>query len=353
MSRYLEILAPNGAITSPLPLATQAGVDILQNGGTAADAVAAAFCVMLVREAGLLMADVAIDGFIWDPSPSVLNRVRFRGQGAVDGLASILMRFGTRSLYDLAREAESYGKSALGLAWSADTAFAGQLGELELKSLGHRGERAELLVDPCRPGDVSVSAPSADEEEVARELARILARESDQDLLSRLAKLAGPISTRERATGEVDAEASGVQSIAADHRGIIVSLAVSKREANSSPFQVVICEDGYPVIWTGELGRNPLAAIEVACMAQQNGLRIQSAAEAPRVRAARDQAHFVGEETFDIKTELSLASALHIAISDKRWDARQGCVQGIAVDRRRGLIHAAADPRLGGQAAGY
>ncbi|HEV3312592.1 MAG TPA: hypothetical protein VG815_18925 [Chloroflexota bacterium] len=108
MSGRVPLYAPNGIVVASRAWSAQAGIDVLQNGATAADACIAALGV-----------DLALG---WRDNPTVLTVAvtlpphdavhHLRVQGSVDDLLAtaqaILGLFGYRSLYDLLRYGAAY-----------------------------------------------------------------------------------------------------------------------------------------------------------------------------------------------------------------------------------------------------
>ncbi len=123
------VTAPHGMVATPHPLATRAGVDALQNGGTAVDAAVAANAMLAVVYCNACGIGGDAFALVWEPGAARLHgfngsgraparltidavrgagheRMPSRGglpitvPGAVDAWSQLLERFGRRSLAD-------------------------------------------------------------------------------------------------------------------------------------------------------------------------------------------------------------------------------------------------------------
>ena len=175
------VMARNGVIATSQPLATAAGLRVLQNGGNAIDAAVAAAAVLSVVEptmngpGGDLFAIVysARDrkvhglnasgraGALATPDEFKrrnLARIPLRGElavsvpGVVDGWNELLTKFGTRSLSDTLQPAIKYARDGYGVS----EIIAGQWKEVEAMLARDPNSAKTFLIDgkAPKPGDV-------------------------------------------------------------------------------------------------------------------------------------------------------------------------------------------------------
>jgi gamma-glutamyltranspeptidase/glutathione hydrolase len=175
------VMARNGVIATSQPLATAAGLRVLQNGGNAIDAVVAAAVVLSVVEptmngpGGDLFAivysarDKKVHGLNASGRAGALatpdefkrrnvSRIPLRGElsisvpGVVDGWTELLARYGTRSLSDTLQPAIKYARDGYGVS----EIIAGQWKEVEAMLARDPNSAKTFLIDgrAPRPGDV-------------------------------------------------------------------------------------------------------------------------------------------------------------------------------------------------------
>src|SRR3984893_18663537 len=139
-SRRSVVMSPNGMVATTHPLVAMAGLSMLQAGGNAADAVAAAAFAMNVMEPFNSGLGGDVFALVWSarekrayslnasgPAPAAAtidemkdesgsNTIRVTGMlpvtvpGAVDGIVNLLQRFGTMSLKEVLRPAIRYAQ---------------------------------------------------------------------------------------------------------------------------------------------------------------------------------------------------------------------------------------------------
>jgi gamma-glutamyltranspeptidase / glutathione hydrolase len=161
-----EILARNGVVTTSEPLAAQAGVKILQDGGNAIDAAVATMAMMGLMEPNStgLGADMFVQ--VWDartkrlyelsangPSPRNFTRQMFKSHGidvdhqpygnpsttgiqaavvpgSVDGWDKLLKRFGTMTFKEVLEPARQYAEEGFPVHEVLASAFHGSANSL-------------------------------------------------------------------------------------------------------------------------------------------------------------------------------------------------------------------------------
>ncbi len=248
-SHRSPVLARRGMVATSQPLAAQAGLAVLQAGGTAADAAVAAAAVLCVVEpfstgiggdAFFLYREAATgrvyayNGSGRSPAGADPENLRRRGleevptlgpipvtvPGAVRAWADLLARFGRRSLAENLVPAVAYAEE--GFPVSPLIARGWQLLEPKLRDQNPDGAGEELL-----PGG---RAPRAGEVVRLPTLARTLARiaEEGPDLLYR-GELAERIAARVRELGGwlsaedlADHEGRWGEPLAVEYRGVRV-----------------------------------------------------------------------------------------------------------------------------------
>ena len=175
------VMARNGVIATSQPLATAAGLRVLQNGGNAVDAAVAAAAVLSVVEptmngpGGDLFAIVysARDRKVHGLNASGragalattdefkrrnLPRIPLRGAlsisvpGVVDGWNELLTTFGTRSLSETLQPAIHYARDG----YAVSEIIAGQWKDVEAMLASDPGSAKTFLIDgkAPKPGDV-------------------------------------------------------------------------------------------------------------------------------------------------------------------------------------------------------
>jgi gamma-glutamyltranspeptidase/glutathione hydrolase len=175
------VMARNGAIATSQPLATAAGLRVLQNGGNAIDAAVAAAAVLSVVEptmngpGGDLFAivysakDRKVHGLNASGRAGALAtpdeftrrgvpRIPLRGElsisvpGVVDGWNELLTKYGTRSLADTLQPAITYARDGYGVS----EIIAGQWKEVEPMLARDPNSAKTFLIDgkAPKPGDV-------------------------------------------------------------------------------------------------------------------------------------------------------------------------------------------------------
>jgi gamma-glutamyltranspeptidase/glutathione hydrolase len=175
------LMARNGAIATSQPLATAAGLRVLQNGGNAIDAAVAAAAVLSVVEptmngpGGDLFAivysakDRKVHGLNASGRAGSLatpdefkrrgvQRIPLRGElsisvpGVVDGWNELLTKYGSRSLADTLQPAIKYARDGYGVS----EIIAGQWSEVEAMLARDPNSAKTFLIDgkAPKPGDV-------------------------------------------------------------------------------------------------------------------------------------------------------------------------------------------------------
>jgi gamma-glutamyltranspeptidase / glutathione hydrolase len=175
------VMARHGAIATSQPLATAAGLRVLQNGGNAIDAAVAAAAVLSVVEptmngpGGDLFAivysakDRKVHGLNASGRAGALatpdefkrrgvQRIPLRGElsvsvpGVVDGWSELLTKYGTRSLSDTLQPAIAYARDGYGVS----EIIAGQWKDVEAMLARDPNSAKTFLIDgrAPKPGDV-------------------------------------------------------------------------------------------------------------------------------------------------------------------------------------------------------
>lgn len=170
------VYAPNGAIATSQPLASAAGLEVLQNGGNAFDAAVAAAAVLGIVEPHMTGIGGDMFAIVWSASDrrlyglnasgrsgSLMTRAELvrRGRsgingieavtvpGAVSGWAALVDRFGTRSLGELLQPAIRLADDG----FPVSPIIARQWGDLVGKLKRNPGATAAYLIDGERaPG---------------------------------------------------------------------------------------------------------------------------------------------------------------------------------------------------------
>lgn len=346
-TRYSPIFAPNGMVIAGSALPAQAGIDVLQNGGSAVDGAVAALATLLNSEfrpePGTLLA------IIWAGANQPVLGLAHRCEGADEVVAQlhvIVGRFGVRSLYDLLRPAsvlvEGSGQETEARIWKramgSDSAIPSQLDArpatltpLERVTMGD-------LAFLTSPGD-RVQEPA---------LEPVSGGEIPEAILtSLLRKHAGRSSDRPTVFGTNRI----AQAAAVDHRGMVSSLAWVPLTVAANGCHVLVLERDRPKLVAGASLAAPSVVTQVALGRLFRGMSLQAAVEFARVS--------LGDT--GVSVERGLPSPLAegwrahgIPIENvPRWNGVVGAVQAVEVDRTHGLLIGCADPRGTGSAAGY
>jgi len=112
-TQYSPLYGPNGALVSASAHGSQAGIDVLRNGGTAMDAAVAAFWVDAAHHGRLESKSLAV--IVWPrlDSPALGVTAPAGTDERVETICLALLRdHGSRSLYDLQRSAAALRQSS-------------------------------------------------------------------------------------------------------------------------------------------------------------------------------------------------------------------------------------------------
>jgi gamma-glutamyltranspeptidase / glutathione hydrolase len=181
------VYAPNGAIATSHPLASAAGLEVLQNGGTAFDAAVAAAAVLNVVEPHMTGIGGDMFALVWSAADQRLYGLNASGRsgalmtreelvrrerrsiggveaitvpGAVSGWHALLERFGNRTLADVLQPAIRVAEEG----FPVSPIIAAQWADLERKLGRNDAAAATFLIDGER-------APRAGEWFTNRDLA--------------------------------------------------------------------------------------------------------------------------------------------------------------------------------------
>ncbi|HZT96246.1 MAG TPA: hypothetical protein VFB34_05360 [Chloroflexota bacterium] len=365
MTRYLELLAPNGAVTTPLPAASQAGIDVLQNGGSATDAAIAALSVQLTARADMVDRQPLLDVLVWDPARAALSGLR-SASGDIElrlTISAILKRFGCRSFSDLSAPAVAYARKRLLLGRPESPENAAHLWLTSDKPLTEPPATNWCDVESGQLLRFEISAPFASPGTVDLMLEPLRQEQPDPPPPGSLTSfmVRNPVRGKPAARAPRDVT-PWPQVIAVDHRGMTASISAAPFDAAAGPVQIVVSDAGKPVLWVAGAAGDEWTMVDITKRALDSGLHVQAAIESPRHHCPRlgdgqpavdwvcaERSRSRAAEDFERK----MAEQRLRVRWQPRFDRSQGSVQAIAIDRRRGLLRAGADPRWGGQAAGY
>jgi len=388
LTRYPVILAPNGVIASGSMAAGQAGLDVLESGGTATDAAVASLAVALAHD-GLPGPDWTMSFLVassWDLAPETALAT---GHDPADALVvwhSLLDRFGTRSLYDLLRPDSGYGACPISVRGAVnDWRPAFESAESLTRGAGLTLGSSET----CTIGGFNVFSGSPRIVSVLEAGYQAVTRGSERreapSLGGFLDALLVPDLGRTR-----DSSLSVANVLAADHRGMVTSLSMGSGLVAVTDSQLILQGPvAAPAVasvlaLSASLG-GPAALAQVACQylnrartgTEGNSLHhLQRWIEAPRLALPSNPAENESPEVTSNSVCLVEEgfSGMGAARPDnlgeprdqlgdfhrglllrpaRRWDPRLGIVQAIGADRRHGLFVASADPRGHCDAAGY
>jgi hypothetical protein len=350
-TRYSPILAPNGLVVSGSMPASQAGIDVLENGGTAIDATVAALAAGVVVAESPPNGKWALSGMIVDGFEARPELFSWMGTDLSEVLAawhSALTRLGSRSLYDLVRPALVLARNCEPAAPWLDA----------LRGAEHCQTTASLTWSECPPVTalgVELHSPSG---VMCRTVTPLPEPSSTQiagdreavellDLICELEHSAPP------------GERSVIDVCAIDHRCTIASMTLAQDLATVEQSHIMWRRADVLTVATAERGgTQALAQVCAGTVDSGNtavGHVLQSAVEASRVNLK------ITRGKTSALVEVGTHSTIVNEISRRgwpraflpRWDARFGAVQTVSIDLSCGMLIGAADPRGRGQAAGY
>lgn len=369
-TRFSPLYAPNGLIIGEGALAAEIGVDVLQNGGTAVDAIVATLGVGLVegywsRDPMLLSGIVDMPA---EPQPLSIRSTARNLHQLLAVLQTVLLSFGSRSLYDLLRPATSYIR--VGLPGKRPSR------QDEERALAfERSEWIEPLPEPVgwreawrlEAGDLALfgsPAPRLTElDDLLRRLldAPVSSVRGEPDWLIQLIETTGRFEQRTEGLGEELEEParSGAWSLSAtavDHRGMTASIGIGGGASPSCSRHLIIRRRDRPVFVLAASDQRPGALAQVLMNRFVRELPLQASVEAPRIRPSGVNGRPTSagvEEGFPRGLLEALKNAGVDTTTQARWAPQQGVVQAVEINRQAGMLIGATDPRGRGQASGY
>jgi hypothetical protein len=293
-TRYPELLAVNGMVVGPGMIPVQAGIDELQNGGTAADCSVAGLVVGGLMN-GWRSATISLNVLVHAggrSSPIEINIPSVPLASLLHGAHALLNRAGSRSLYDLALSALRYSSGDGGSTFSCASLNLGLDGEADLAVLLRKPEDVGMVKDVQ------------------------LWRQPPQSEAEGLTWIGGDVQS-----------GKSIHLAAVDHRGMAVSMILSAGEHNTDPsqstFERMHCmaiREGQVCLVCGVTGRGPAGTLS----------------------------NFL---TNLLNKVMGVQQAVEVSYTSTTGE--RNAVGAIAIDRNRGVLIGGQDPGRGSYVAGY